>query len=78
MELIQELQQMKNQVDQAKVDKAQAEGRLEGVMDRLEKEFGCTTVEQAKELRDKLTAEVNTLDEELREGVDALRTTHFN
>lgn len=48
MSTLQKYLQLKKKVDQSQQEADKAEGALEQVIKQLKKEFGCTTLEEAK------------------------------
>jgi len=48
---------LKRKVDTARQTRDQATGKLDGVMERLKKEFGCTTIEAAEKRARQLASE---------------------
>lgn len=74
MENIEEdLLELKEKIEKAKMEKAQIEGRLQGLRERLQKEFNCSSFDEAKKQLEKLEAERDPLEQELREEVEKLR-----
>jgi len=59
MNIEQDLLNLKKKIDDNKRAMAQAEGKLEGYMARLEKEFGFSTVEEADAALTKLQKEID-------------------
>lgn len=54
---------------EAEQEKAKAEGRLEQLMERLQTEFGCKTVKQAKAMLASLESEEAKLEAEFNEAL---------
>lgn len=48
---------LKRRVDTARQTRDRATGQLDGVMERLKKEFGCDTIEEAERAANKLEKE---------------------
>jgi len=53
--------ELKTRVEESKKELAKAEGALSEQMRRLEKDYGCTTVKEAKEKLKAMTAERSSL-----------------
>ena len=64
-----ELIELRRRVDEAKQQRAQAEGRLAGLMQQLESEFGCKTLAAAEALLKQLDAEQAQIEQELAAGI---------
>ena len=69
---VKELMKMKEGIEQAKTEKAQAEGKLESYLEQLLKEFGCKNEAQAETLLDKLEKELESLQSEFDKGMEKL------
>lgn len=74
---IDKLVKLKKEIDQAKLDKANAEGALDQCLTRLKEEFGCKTIEAAqkklngmKERQEELAEEIEEALKELEEEFD--------
>lgn len=63
---------LKKQIDEAKSKKDQYTGRLAGLQQRLKEEFGCDTVPQARKILAELTEEIETAEQKLEDGLEAL------
>jgi hypothetical protein len=50
---------------------------VDEVKARLEKEYGCSTPEEAETLLEELRTEVRQLDEKLKAGVEALQAKYL-
>ena len=77
MKIIEKLTHMKNELDELKQKKAQAEGRLQQLMKQLKDDFQFTNIDDAKEYADKQAdliekekATLEKLVQELEEGYD--------
>ena len=69
---VEDLVRIKEQIADADRTKAQAEGRLTGLLEQLKKDFGCTTLKAAEKKLADMTAEADRLAEEIDTGVAAL------
>ena len=56
-EIIYNLNKMKEKIDEAKDNIARQEGRLQEMIERLQTEFDCKTLEHAEKLLEKLKQE---------------------
>lgn len=61
------LEKLKAQIDDAKETKAKAEGALEPLMVKLNKEFDCKTLEEAEVKLKKLGVKIESMTEEFDE-----------
>lgn len=77
MNITEELMQMKAKIETAKTEKAQIEGRLLSVMDRLDKEYGCKTLEAARKRQTQLSEQAGALKSSLEAQVKELRSKYF-
>ena len=68
-----ELLRMKKQIEETKDKKSRFEGKLSSLMDRLQKEFGCETVEAAGMLQEKLSKEVAEKESQLNAKIAEMR-----
>lgn len=57
MASLNDLARLKTKVDAAKSERSKAAGALEQVMGRLKKEFGCSTLDDARKMLKKVTAD---------------------
>lgn len=60
-----QLLDMKEQIEKAKTNKAQTEGRIQVLMERLDKEHGCETIAEAERAVDKLDKELIKMERQL-------------
>jgi len=60
-----ELEQLKQQIEQARTDRDQTQGAITQLMKQLKEEFGCKTVEEAREKLKELQKELDTLSEKM-------------
>ncbi len=70
---IDKLLKIKEKIADAKEGKARAEGKLEELMKGLKKDFGVTSIEEAKKLLTKLTKDADKLKENLEALLVALK-----
>lgn len=63
MSELERYQKMKQRAADLRREADRAEGALEQVMKKLEDDFGCNSLEEAKRLQKKLTVEVEEADE---------------
>ena len=63
------LMRAKKELETAKRELAQAEGRLQSLQQRLLEEFDCKTTKQAEKKLDKLRASIAELTEKLEDGL---------
>jgi phage shock protein A len=66
---IKELTKLKEQIEEAKTKKAEAQGELNSLMARLKDEFGCKTLKSGEDLLDKMEEEINGLEETIEDGI---------
>lgn len=66
------LLKLKDEIAQAKIDKAQIEGALKQNLQRLKDEFQCRSIEQAKTKLAKLKEQKETLQEQIEKAVENL------
>ena len=70
------LLQIKKQIDDSKIEKAQIEGAIDQNLKRLKDEFGVSTLERAKKKLDKLAEEEKELQKKLDKAVDKLEESY--
>lgn len=73
MGIEQELLSLKKRIEDAKKQKAQYEGRLEGLMERLKQEFGYTSEEEANVYLEKIEKEIEEGQKILNQGIKRLK-----
>ena len=73
MTIEQELLDIKKKIDSAKTEKAQIEGALAQLMERLKSEFQLTSIEKAEKALEKLKKEAANLQQDIDAGMAALR-----
>jgi predicted nucleic acid-binding Zn-ribbon protein len=57
--MLMQLEKLKKEIDQAKIDKATAEGRLDSLMKQLKTDYGLSSIAEAEKELNKLTDEIN-------------------
>jgi chromosome segregation ATPase len=55
---VEELEDIKEKIDELKSKKTKSQGALEQLLSQLKEEFGVTTVEAAQEKQDKLSQDI--------------------
>ena len=70
MSIASDLLKMKEQIEKAKTDKAQSEGRLSQLMKDLLSKFGCKTLGEAQKKLTKLDKDIRSKKVELDEGIE--------
>ena len=73
MTIEQELLDIKKKIDSAKTEKAQIEGALAQLMERLKSEFKLTSIEKAEKALEELKKEAANLQQDIDAGMAALR-----
>jgi len=63
------LLELKEDIEQAKTKLAELKGREEYLMQQLELEWECDTIEKAQEVLTSIEREIEELDEQIEEGV---------
>ncbi len=76
MKIEQKLLDMKADIEKAKTGKAQAEGRLEGLMWQLKDAHKCKTLEQAKTKIAKLNTSIEKMKASLEKGFEELEQAY--
>jgi predicted nucleic acid-binding Zn-ribbon protein len=62
---IEDFEELKERIETAKIKKSKAEGALEESMNRLKKEYGCSTIEEAEDKLAKLQKEIDSDEDKL-------------
>lgn len=70
------LLKLKKDIEQAKLDKASAEGALKQCLDRLTKEFNCKSIEQARKKLSALKERQLELESEIEEALQNLEDNY--
>ncbi len=68
----QQLLDLKHQIDEAKTTATELTGQQKSLMDRLKKDWNCTTVEQAEKKVEELETEITQLNTSIDKGVKEL------
>ncbi len=68
----QQLLDLKHQIDEAKTNATELTGQQKSLMDRLKKDWNCTTVEQAEKKVEELETEITQLNTSIDKGVKEL------
>lgn len=71
--LADQLLALKRQIETDKEKKARLEGRLTSLMERLQKEFGCKTIQEAEKKLTKLGVQIEELQVQVKEKIDGIR-----
>ncbi len=66
----------KKMIDKAKQDKLRIEGEVAGIVRRLFKEFGCSSLEEAKEKKDEMLEIIEEKEIELREMIQNIEDSY--
>ena len=69
---IADFEKLKEKIEESKAKRARAEGALEQAMERLKKEFGCSTVEEAEAKIEALNKELDKDEADLAELLDII------
>lgn len=73
MGMNEELAVLGKEIETAKKQVATLEGRKEEILDRLEKDFDCVTIEEAEDLLATLNKELATAEENIQKDFVALK-----
>ena len=71
-----QLLEIKGRIDQSKSKLLELKGRKEGLMDTLEKTWGCATVRQAEKKLDQLKKDLEELETQKQEGIEKLENKY--
>ena len=72
----QDIRKLKKRIEQAKQDKAEAEGSLKTLFERLKKEFGVETLEEASKKYESLKKMETEITEELERSFIKLKENY--
>ncbi len=72
-----QLLDLKERIEGAKVQKAEIEGSVKSSLKRLKKEFDCDSVEGAEKLFKKMEADIEKKRTKLENKIDALKNRFF-
>ena len=67
-----QIRNLRKRVDEAKSRRDELKGGLKAAEKRLKDDFGCSTLKEAEKELEKLTAREGELDEQVREGLEAV------
>ena len=70
---VKEYRQMKSELDTLNKEAVRCEVELDAVMERMKKEFGCDTVEEARDRLNKLENDIAATVKEFNKAFDAFR-----
>lgn len=73
---IDKLVKLKKDIEQAKLDKASAEGALSQCLERLKTDFNCKSIEQAKKKLLNMKEKQAELETEIEESLKELEETY--
>lgn len=68
----QQLLDLKHQIDEAKTNATELTGQQKSLMDRLKKDWNCTTVEQAEKQIKQIETEITQLNTKIDKGMEEL------
>lgn len=68
-----ELKEVKQKIEQAKAEKAKAEGAMEAILKRWKDEFGCDSIDDAMGRIQELRETIRTLIEKYEKYMEELR-----
>ncbi len=68
----QQLLDLKHQIDEAKTNATELTGQQKSLMDRLKKDWNCTTTVQAEKKVEELETEITQLNTSINKGVKEL------
>jgi predicted nucleic acid-binding Zn-ribbon protein len=76
MDIEKKLLEMKKKIDEGKTQKAQAEGKLEHLMSRLEKDFGYKTIEDAEKGIQEMETVIEKKEKEIEKEIINMEESH--
>jgi hypothetical protein len=74
MGMTEDLLKLKKSIEETKTNLSKAEGYVVAEMERLKKDFGIDTIEDAEVLRDSIIAEVEKMEQESKVKFEELKT----
>ena len=74
MNLANKLLDFKEKIEEAKIQKAQIEGKLENSRDQLRDLCGQEDIEEAKKITEKLSIKIETIEKELKEKIEDIES----
>ncbi len=63
---------LKQQIDDAKTEISQLEGRKANLLERLEEQWGCKTIKEAEKKLEEMTEQIESLDKKIQAGITKL------
>lgn len=72
-----ELLQLKEEIDEAKELQSKLEGQREALLQQLKEEYGCSTIKQAEKLLTKMEKDIETMSDEIQDGLDLLEKEYY-
>ena len=73
---IKRLTELKDRIKETKQQKAKLEGKMQALFEQLDDQYECKTIKQATELKESMEVEVDTLEKEVKEGLDELESKY--
>ncbi len=74
--LANKLMKMKEQIEEAKVEKNREEGKLEELLKQLKKEFKCKNLNEAKKILVGMEREIDKEEDALEKGINKLEESY--
>jgi hypothetical protein len=72
----QQLLDLKKKVDRAKTTVSELEGQRKAQMKQLSDDWGCKTVEAAEKKVESMSNDIETLDKQIKKGIEELETKY--
>ena len=72
MDVARDLLRLKEKIEEAKLEKAQLEGKLQSVIEDLEAQYSTSDDAELKELQQQLSDQKEKLEKELTDGITTL------
>lgn len=72
-----DLLQLKEEIDEAKELQSKLEGQREALLQQLKEEYGCSTIKQAEKLLTKMEKDIETMSDEIQDGLDLLEKEYY-
>lgn len=69
---IEEVIELKEEIETSKTEKAQLEGEMKAILKQLQEEWGCPTIEQATKKYKEIENEIEKLDKEINNDLNEL------
>jgi hypothetical protein len=67
------LLKLKKDIDEAKIKKAQLEGKLQTFEEQLKKEYNCSNIDEAEKIVKELETEINNNENEFEKGMNEVK-----